>query len=243
MAMTPEDIASKEFALGLRGYDKDEVRAYLQAVADDLRATVEAAAVQPADGDEPGGSTVDAEVVEPAKTGASADRPASGDAVASDAPETDPDASAAALVGAAASPPDWSNLGEEIASVLRSAHEQANALRSDAELQAAAIRQQAEQERTEAADALAAAQHESLDLVAGAQARIDDRLAKAKESATREAEASVAELTAQIGELTTTRDAVRTELAALRARISDAIGSDDDAAADDAVADEELATA
>ena len=33
MAITPEEIASKEFLVGLRGYDKDEVRAYLQTVA------------------------------------------------------------------------------------------------------------------------------------------------------------------------------------------------------------------
>jgi len=33
MAITSEEIAGKEFLVGLRGYDKDEVRAYLQTVA------------------------------------------------------------------------------------------------------------------------------------------------------------------------------------------------------------------
>ena len=33
MAITPAEIANKEFLVGLRGYDKDEVRAYLQTVA------------------------------------------------------------------------------------------------------------------------------------------------------------------------------------------------------------------
>jgi DivIVA domain-containing protein len=33
MALTSEEIANKEFLVGLRGYDKDEVRAFLQTVA------------------------------------------------------------------------------------------------------------------------------------------------------------------------------------------------------------------
>ena len=34
MALTSSEIANKEFLVGLRGYDKDEVRAFLQAVAE-----------------------------------------------------------------------------------------------------------------------------------------------------------------------------------------------------------------
>ena len=33
MALTSEEIANKEFLVGLRGYDKDEVRAFLQTVS------------------------------------------------------------------------------------------------------------------------------------------------------------------------------------------------------------------
>ena len=33
MALTPEEIAEKEFAFGLRGYDQEEVRAFLHLVA------------------------------------------------------------------------------------------------------------------------------------------------------------------------------------------------------------------
>ena len=33
MSLTPDEIAAKEFLVGLRGYDKDEVRAFLQTVA------------------------------------------------------------------------------------------------------------------------------------------------------------------------------------------------------------------
>ena len=33
MALTPEEIAEKEFAFGLRGYDLEEVRAFLHLVA------------------------------------------------------------------------------------------------------------------------------------------------------------------------------------------------------------------
>jgi DivIVA domain-containing protein len=35
---TPEEIDSKEFLITLRGYDKDEVKAFLKAVAADYRA-------------------------------------------------------------------------------------------------------------------------------------------------------------------------------------------------------------
>lgn len=36
MALTPEQIATKDFAVGLRGYDQDEVREYLHLVAAQL---------------------------------------------------------------------------------------------------------------------------------------------------------------------------------------------------------------
>lgn len=209
MALTPEKVAEKQFTLGLRGYDKDEVRSYLQTVAVGLREAIDAASVA---------ATLREAVAQPG----------------SDAPAVD--GHATALSGAAATP-DWSNLGEEIALVLRTAHEQANRLRANAESQAATVREQAqqdadadrgaaEQDRAEAAAALESAQHESLDLVASAQARIDDRLAKAKETAAREAEASVAELTAQIAELTGTRDHIRAELSSMRSRIDGAITPD-----------------
>ena len=44
MPFTPEEIDSKEFLITLRGYDKDEVKAFLKAVAADFRAALDSAA-------------------------------------------------------------------------------------------------------------------------------------------------------------------------------------------------------
>ena len=41
MPFTPEEIDSKEFLITLRGYDKDEVKAFLKAVAADFRAALD----------------------------------------------------------------------------------------------------------------------------------------------------------------------------------------------------------
>ena len=41
MPFSPEEIESKEFLITLRGYDKDEVQAFLRAVAADYRGIVE----------------------------------------------------------------------------------------------------------------------------------------------------------------------------------------------------------
>lgn len=235
MAVAPEEIAEKEFTLGLRGYDKDEVRSYLQIVATDLREAIAAASTAATEGRADADSTTEA-VDTSAKNGSATE--GGGSTKAADKATSSARGDAAATIPGPAdgATPDWSNLGEEIASVLRTAHEQANGLRSDAESQAASIRQGAQQEadasreaaekdRADAASALEKAQSEALDLVAEAQSRIDDRLAKATEAANREAEASVAGLTAQIGELTTARDEVRAELTTLRARLDDTLAA------------------
>jgi DivIVA domain-containing protein len=52
MALTPDEIAEKEFAFGLRGYDQDEVRAFLHLVA----AQVAGGLIEPGAGDRPGGA-------------------------------------------------------------------------------------------------------------------------------------------------------------------------------------------
>ncbi|MEO6989102.1 MAG: DivIVA domain-containing protein [Aquihabitans sp.] len=182
MSLTPENIAEKEFTLGLRGYDKEEVRSYLQTVANSLSAAIDAAS----DSASAPGYAPDCEADEPspkATTAGSADESATAD------DGTQPGSST----------PDWSNLGDEIASVLRTAHEQANGLRADAESKASAIQAQAQQ----AADAA----H------------------KAAERDRTEAAASVAELAEQIAVLTSTRDEVLAELATLRSRLDDTIAA------------------
>jgi DivIVA domain-containing protein len=42
MGFSPDEIEVKEFLVGLRGYDRDEVRSFLRAVADDYRRTAAA---------------------------------------------------------------------------------------------------------------------------------------------------------------------------------------------------------
>lgn len=56
MALTPDEIAEKEFAFGLRGYDQEEVRAFLHLVA----AEVASGAIPPA----PGGGAIPAGAVD-----------------------------------------------------------------------------------------------------------------------------------------------------------------------------------
>jgi chromosome segregation ATPase len=129
---------------------------------------------------------------------------------------------------------DWANLGEEIASVLRTAHEQAERLRAQAAEESAAARAEAEawaetaraageQDRTEAASRLAAAQDEGLALVADAQARADKMMETTKVRARQQAEAAVAHLVAQIEELTAVRNRTRSQLGELRTRLDAAI--------------------
>lgn len=204
MPFRPDEIADKEFLVGLRGYDKDEVRSFLRLVAEQV-------------------ATAGTPIPAPPQAAVSAPSP------------TAPAAT------------EWANLGDEIAAVLRTAHEQAAALRADAELEvrgqrqqaeaagastraeaaafAEATRAEAEQHRTTAAGDLVKAREQALGIVADAQARAETMLESSRVRAREEAEASVADLTGQINTLTETRDAVRIQLNDLRGRIEKAIGS------------------
>jgi DivIVA domain-containing protein len=213
MSLTPDEIANKEFLVGLRGYDKEEVRSFLRTVAVAFGTARQAAEVAP---------------------------PAHEPVVEAPAPEPEP--AAASSAGK-----DWAELGEEIAAVLRTAHEQAGGLRADAEAAAAAARQQAEadaaatrnaaaaeaeavraaaeQDRTEAAGKLAAAQAEALGLVADAQARVDHLIESSRQRAQDEANASVAHLTAQTATLTEAREHLKAQLVDLRSRLDKALNT------------------
>lgn len=222
MSLTPDEIATKEFLVGLRGYDKEEVRSFLRTVAvafgNAQQEAADAAAAAPAAPEptpEPEPAPVAAPAPEPARS--------------SDAGK------------------DWAELGEEIAAVLRTAHEQAGGLRADAEAAAAATRHQAEvdaaatrqqaaaeaeavraaaeQDRTEAAGKLAAAQAEALGLVADAQARVDHLIETSRQRAQEEATASVAHLTAQTATLTEAREHLKTQLGELRTRLDKALNT------------------
>ncbi len=221
MSLTPEQIAEKDFLIGLRGFDREEVRFFLRTVADAFRqAEAKAAASAP---------TPPAPVAEPV-------------AAAEAAPA--PQAASPSTSGT-----DWANLGDEIAAVLRTAHEQATGLRTDAQNEVRALRQQAETEaaatrssaaadaeaaraeaeqaRTEAAATLAKAQDEALTLVSDAQARVDRMMEASKLRAKEEADAHVAHLTGQIDELSSAREASRSQLTDLRARIEKALSNAD----------------
>ncbi len=200
MALTPEEIGEKEFLVGLRGYDKDEVRAFLQQVSAEVRRAAEAAETA-------------AETATPDATDAA---PAEGTAPAEPAPT------------------DWANVGEEIAAVLRTAHEQATTLRADAQRDVAALRSQAEDDaeakraeaerkHAEAEEKLGAAQTEALNLVAEAQSRVDRMIESSKVKAKDEAEAAIADLTSQIEELTTARADALAALNVLNDNISTTI--------------------
>ena len=91
MSLTSDEIADKEFLVGLRGYDKEEVRTFLRTVSKEFAASDQSA---------------------PHANG--------GPAPAEPAPLQP------------STQPDWSSLGADIAAVLRTAHEQADALRSEA---------------------------------------------------------------------------------------------------------------
>ncbi len=217
MSLSPLEIANKEFLVGLRGYDKEEVRSFLRTVAvafGNAQEAAEAAPLPP----EP-----EAEAIPVA------------------APEPEPSPSTAGT--------DWAELGDEIAAVLRTAHEQAGALRAEAEAAAASIRQQAdadaaaardaataeaeavraaaEQDRTEAEGKLAQAQSDALGLVADAQARVDHLIESSRQRAQDEANAAVAHLSAQTATLTEEREQLRTQLSDLRARLDKALNTID----------------
>lgn len=207
MSLTSEEIAGKEFLVGLRGYDKDEVRAFLRTVASAFDQTSADAAGAPAQ---------------------------------QSAPEAQP-------APAAAGGGEWSSLGDEIAAVLRTAHEQAAALkaatasevaslrsraeqdaahtRAEAEAEAQAARAAAEQDRADAATTLTAAQDQALALVADARARVDTMLESSRVKAETEARAAVAHLTSQVDELNGARDVAAGHLRNLRVRIDKALAN------------------
>ena len=217
MAITPDEIANKEFLVGLRGYDKDEVRAFLHQVADAFSTLSTAPPPVPATPE----GIMEPTTYEPAV------------------------AAPVAPTASTATGSDWAELGEEIAAVLRTAHEQAAGLRADAEAEARATRQQAEtdaagirsaanaaaeatraaaeQDRAEAATQLNAAQAEALGLVADAQNRVDSLIESSRQRAKDEAEASVAHLTSHVTTLSETREHLRVQLNDLRGRLDKAI--------------------
>lgn len=251
MSLTPEQIAEKDFLVSLRGYDKEEVRSFLRSVAKEFGTAIESAA--------PPAPTASEPVPESAVGSPGVEVPMSSEATTASesymnrrVPGPDmvvaPPAPAPPLAPAAADG-DWASLGEEIAAVLRTAHEQAASLRSDAQTAVASLRQQAdndatetrsaadahaetsraevEQMRAEATDERAKAQDEALSLVSEAQSRVEKIMESSKDRAREAATAEVAHLTAQAAELATARDAAKSQLTDLRAQLDKALATAD----------------
>jgi DivIVA domain-containing protein len=160
MAVTPEEIEAKEFVVAIRGYDKDEVRAYLRQLAADLR--------------DPDARRGDGSVAEKeftvAMRGYDKDEVQAflaevagqvGDALDAAAPP------AAPVEPASGDADPFVAVGDEVASVLRSAQEAARAQREAAAAHAARVR----------ADAEAEAER----VLEGARARAEDEVRAAAE--------------------------------------------------------------
>jgi DivIVA domain-containing protein len=201
MSLTPDEIANKEFLVGLRGYDKEEVRSFLRTVAVAFGSASQAAEVAPP----PYEPVVEA----PAPT-----------------PEPEPAPSSSAGKDWAEQAGGLRADAEAAAAAARQqAESEAAATRSAAAAEAEAVRAAAEQDRMEAAGKLAAAQAEALGLVADAQARVDHLLESSRQRAHDEATASVAHLTSQTATLTEAREHLKAQLVDLRSRLDKALNS------------------
>ena len=166
MALTPEQIKSKHFVVGLRGYDKDEVNSFLEEVADTVQQVTDEArsASSRADGN---GGPDDTAVEATAAARAEAERitaeaRAEADQLLADAKakadELAPDAARRAEhEGEPADGSDqpssadaFARAGEQVAAVLRVAEEQARAMRAEAEESVAAVKREAAAKANEA---------------------------------------------------------------------------------------------
>jgi DivIVA domain-containing protein len=124
VAITPQDIETKQFAVALRGFDQKEVTSFLQSVAADYKTAL---------------------------------NPVSGGGLAPQAPPA-----------LAADP--YASVGEEVASVLRSARDVADEVRRRAEEEAEALLSAA---RQEAAGTVANAEREAEDIVSNTRSRFE----------------------------------------------------------------------
>jgi DivIVA domain-containing protein len=118
MALSPDEIEGREFALSRRGYNRDEVDEFLVSVADTVREAEAAAQAAPE------GSDADTDAAEPPEGGTHPLR--------------------SRLQSGPADTDDYGRLGAEVAAVLRTADEGAQKRRSEAEAEATRIRDEAD---------------------------------------------------------------------------------------------------
>lgn len=199
MSLTPEQIASQEFAVGLRGYDQDEVRDYLRKVASLVAAggivltDVPGSAAGPAS---PVKVDAPSNVV---RIGAAASASAG---VVGEAEPLDPEVDA--------------NPGT--APILQRAHAEAAEIRQSATAEA-------EITRARARSMLVAAQEEVLRLIAEAHARIDRRSDGTSPDAGAAASSgsTIEQLGEEISAMVRTRDDVLAKLQELQRSVEEAV--------------------
>ena len=222
MPMTSEEIASKEFLVGLRGYDKDEVRSFLKSVAGEFEAASAPPPAPPAEAAAP----------EPAPS-AMADLGGQIEAILATANQeasklrAEAEADAARIRSEAdtyrqTTRDEADNYGE---TTRNEADAYASSTRADADAHAESTKATAEQTLSEADKRLAAAQDEALGLVADAQTRVDKMMESSKHEAEAAAALAVAHLTTQIGELTNARNSSRQHLTEVRAKLDKALAA------------------
>lgn len=236
MALTSEEIAGKEFLVGLRGYDKNEVRGFLRTVATEFAEAGE----RPADTADADDADAAAEPVvqeaEPAvapSTGAS-DWSNLGEEIAAvlrtaheqaAALRADAERQAEEVRSQAATETERlsGEASQRAETLVSEADEYAQRIRAEAEERVQTAQADAEQQRHEAGQALAVAQDEALALVGEAQERVSRLEAESKERSQQAAQASVSAVTEQLDALKTTRAGARDTLQSVRQHIDEAL--------------------
>lgn len=168
MVLTPEEIQSREFLVSLRGYDRDEVHAFLDEVAE---AFAELLASSAGDGRSADGGSAGTDAAEPVPS----DEPA--EVAGPAAPEPAP-------LQAPVSP--FAAIGAETQRILDAAQEAGEQIMARAEQEANRAREealaQAETEVTTLRDQAASTQR-AIDVLELRQAEVSDRLRQARDTA------------------------------------------------------------
>jgi len=174
--LTPEDIQSREFLVSLRGYDRDEVHAFLDEVAEDFASLLgrSGGAASPAKDDTP--ATDDADTVADVDGDAEVVEEATPEPVVEPAPEPAPPADAIASFAA---------IGAETQRILEAAHAAGEEIRRKAETEAESLRESRLKDAQDEVDGLreqAAAIRKQIDDLEGRRDELANRLRQAKET-------------------------------------------------------------
>lgn len=238
----PDDLVGREFAIGLRGYDRDEVDAFLGQAAEAWRASMDAAppinglssSAMAALADSQGAEEAsDREPVDPFDApapGEAFSAPIESDAFAPPAPSTAPSSSTMLEARPAdPAPSPEATSAPEPASRSAAASEGTRAEAERDRTTAYAERKAAELDRAQARTELARAQEEALQVVDRAQRRAEVVLTGAHDRAQAEAEAVLEDARSRLTPLLEQERTVRARLARLRSEL-DALADSGEAA-------------